>query len=92
MGLSPNVLQVMLVIAGLACCVAMSMPQVHIVAYAQDLGFGVAHGAVMLSLMLVGGVISRISFGFLADSMGGIRTLLLGSDPPMPGLGALSPS
>jgi MFS family permease len=37
LGVSPGVLQTLLVIAGLACCVAMSMPQVHIVAYCADL-------------------------------------------------------
>ena len=52
MPFSPMTLQVLLCIAGVACCVAMSMPQVHIVAYCGDLGYGVARGAEMLSLML----------------------------------------
>lgn len=77
--ISPRSLQYLLVIAGLGCCVAMSMPQVHIVAYCADLGYGVARGAEMLSLMLVGGVISRVASGFLADYIGGVRTLLIGS-------------
>jgi MFS family permease len=51
-GLSPNALTMLLSIAAVACCVAMSMPQVHIVAYCNDLGYGVARGAEMLSLML----------------------------------------
>ena len=72
-------LQVLLCIAGVACCVAMSMPQVHIVAYCGDLGYGVARGADMLSLMLGFGIISRIASGFIADRIGGVRTLLLGS-------------
>jgi len=76
---SPLTLQVLLCIAGVACCVAMSMPQVHIVAYCGDLGYGVARGAEMLSLMLGFGIISRISSGFIADRIGGVRTLLLGS-------------
>src|SRR5690606_10743565 len=54
-------------------------PQVHIVAYCVDLGFGVARGAEMLSLMLVGGIVSRIGSGWLADRIGGIPTLLIGS-------------
>jgi MFS family permease len=66
-------------VAGLGCCVAMSMPQVHIVAYASDLGHGVAHGAEMLSLMLGLGVVSRLASGWIADRIGGVRTLLLGS-------------
>jgi MFS family permease len=57
----------------------MSMPQVHIVAYCADLGYGVARGAEMLSLMLGAGIISRLASGFLADHIGGVRTLLLGS-------------
>jgi hypothetical protein len=61
--LSPRALQMLLAIAGLGCCVAMSMPQVHIVAYCVDLGFGVARGAEMLSLMLVGGIVSRLAVG-----------------------------
>ena len=52
LGLKPNTLQALLAIAGVACCVAMAMPQVHIVAYCGDLGYGVARGAEMLSLML----------------------------------------
>jgi MFS family permease len=78
-GLSPGALQALLVIAGLGCCVAMSMPQVHIVAYCLDLGYGVARGAEMLSVMLAAGVVSRIASGFLADRIGGVRTLLIGS-------------
>jgi MFS family permease len=77
--LSPRALQILLTIAGLGCCVAMSMPQVHIVAYCTDLGFGMAVGAEMLSLMLVGGIISRLISGFLADYIGGVKTLIIGS-------------
>lgn len=72
-------LQALLVVAGFACCVAMSMPQVHIVAYCADLGFGPARGAEMLSLMLGFGVVSRIASGWIADRLGGAATLLLGS-------------
>ncbi len=72
-------LQVLLCIAGIACCVAMSMPQVHLVAYCGDLGYGAARGAEMLSLMLGFGIVSRIASGFIADRIGGVRTLLLGS-------------
>jgi len=79
LGMSPAALQVLLVIAGLSCCVAMSMPQVHIVAYAGDLGHGAAHGAQMLSFMLGFGVVSRLSSGWICDRIGGRRTLLLGS-------------
>jgi MFS family permease len=77
--LSPAALQALLVVAGLGCCVAMSMPQVHIVAYCMDLGYGIAHGAEMLSIMMAAGVVSRMGSGFLADRIGGVKTLLLGS-------------
>lgn len=77
--LSTNALTVILGLASISCCVAMSMPQVHIVAYCGDLGYGAARGAEMLSLMLGLGIISRIGSGFLADRIGGIRTLLIGS-------------
>ena len=77
--LPPGVLQTLLAVAGMACCVAMSMPQVHIVAYCGDLGYGSARGAQMLSLMLGFGIISRIGSGFLADRLGGLATLLIGS-------------
>ena len=78
-GISPRALQGLLAIAGLGCCVAMSMPQVHIVAYCADLGYGVARGAEMLALMLLGGVVSRVASGFIADRIGAVRTLLIGS-------------
>jgi MFS family permease len=79
LGLSSRALLTLLIIAGLSCCVAMSMPQVHLVAYCADLGYGPARGAEMLSLMLACGIVSRISFGFIADRIGGLLTLLLGS-------------
>jgi len=78
-GLSPTAATVLLCIAGLACCVAMSMPQVHIVAYCGDLGYGAARGAEMLSLMLGFGIVSRLISGAICDRIGGLRTLLLGS-------------
>ncbi|NUU03556.1 MFS transporter [Herbaspirillum robiniae] len=78
-GLSPGAAQLLLCVAGIACCVAMAMPQVHIVAYCGDLGYGPARGAQMLSLMLACGVVSRLVSGAICDRIGGLRTLLLGS-------------
>ncbi len=78
-GLSPRAAMVLLCIAGTACCVAMSMPQVHIVAYCSDLGYGATRGAQMLSLMLAFGIVSRLISGAICDRIGGLRTLLLGS-------------
>jgi MFS family permease len=79
LGMSPATLQTVLIIAGLSCCVAMSMPQVHIVAYSHDLGHGAGRGAQMLSLMLGSGIVSRLVSGWICDRIGGRRTLLLGS-------------
>src|SRR5262249_16068835 len=79
LGFSRGALTALLSIAGVACCVAMAMPQVHIVAYCSDLGYGAARGSQMLAVMLGAGVVSRLIFGFLSDRIGGIRTLLTGS-------------
>jgi MFS family permease len=79
MGMSPATVQMLLCVAGVSCCVAMSMPQVHIVAYCGDLGYGAARGAEMLALMLGLGVVSRLLSGWISDRIGGLRTLLLGS-------------
>ena len=78
-GLSINAAFALLCVAGLSCCVAMAMPQVHIVAYCSDLGFGAARGAEMLSLMLACGIVSRLISGAICDRIGGLRTLVLGS-------------
>ncbi|WP_417597977.1 MFS transporter [Pararhodobacter oceanensis] len=89
---SPRALMWILAAAGVACCVAMSMPQVHIVAFCVDLGYGPAVGAEMLSVMLLGGVASRLISGMIADKLGGIPTLLLGSVGQMIALALYLPS
>jgi MFS family permease len=78
-GLSSRALQTLLALAAVCCCVAMSMPQVHIIAYCGDLGYGVARGADMLALMMAFGIMGRIGSGFIADRIGGLPTLMLGS-------------
>ncbi|MDR1967195.1 MAG: MFS transporter [Burkholderiaceae bacterium] len=78
-GLPSGQAQLLLCVAGVGCCIAMSMPQVHIVAYCTDLGYGAARGAEMLSLMLACGIASRLISGWICDHIGGIRTLLLGA-------------
>ncbi len=77
--LSQRSLLMLLIVAGIGCCMAMAMPQVHIVAYCVDLGYGVARGSEMLSIMLAAGIISRLASGILADWIGGVKTLLIGS-------------
>lgn len=79
LGISSNTLMALLFVAGIACCVAMAMPQVHLVAYCGDLGHGAAHGAHMLALLLACGVVSRLTFGWISDRTGGLPTLLIGS-------------
>jgi sugar phosphate permease len=79
LNVSGRMLQTLLVVAAIACCVAMAMPQVHLVAYCSDLGYGVARGAEMLSLMLGLGIVSRLVSGIIADKIGGVGTLMLGS-------------
>ena len=79
LGIAPGTLQCLICVAGLGCCVAMAMPQVHIVAHVSDLGYAAQRGAEMLALMLGTGIVSRIGSGFISDRIGGLRTLLLGS-------------
>ncbi|MGQ0510065.1 MAG: MFS transporter [Betaproteobacteria bacterium] len=79
LGLRSATLLTLLCMAGVSCCVAMSMPQVHIVAYCGDLGFAAARGAEMLSVMLGFGIVSRLASGWICDRIGGLKTLLLGS-------------
>ncbi|MDP6567027.1 MAG: MFS transporter [Alphaproteobacteria bacterium] len=82
----PNLALGLLCVAIVGCCVAMSMPMVHIVAHCSDLGFSAARGAEMLSILLACAFISRIGYGWLADRVGGLRTLFLGASLQLLGL------
>ena len=77
--ISNKKIQILLMLAGIFCCIAMSMPQVHIVPLCIDNGFGLGVGTEILSFMLFGAVASRVLFGFLSDKIGPIQTLLIGS-------------
>ena len=79
LGMSDNSIQLLLCAAGVGCCIAMAMPQVHLVSMCVGLGFGPARGAEMLALMLGCGVVSRLGFGLLMDRIGGLQTLLIAS-------------
>ena len=79
LGFSPRSLQGLLCLAGIGCCAAMAMPQVHIVPFVIDLGFDAVHGARMLALMLGFGVVSRLVSGWLSDRIGGLKALVVGS-------------
>jgi MFS family permease len=79
LSISDKKVQVLLMFAGVFCCIAMSMPQVHIVPLCIDNGFGLAVGTEILSFMLFAAVTSRVLFGLLSDKIGPIQTLILGS-------------
>ena len=79
LGFTPTSMQCLLCTAGLGCCIAMATPQAHIVAHATDLGHPAARGAEMLSLVFLGGLVSRVVYGWISDRIGGLRTLVLGS-------------
>ncbi len=79
LGITDKRAQIMLCIAGVSCCIAMAMPQVHLISMCVGLGFGPAVGAQMLALMLGCGVVSRLSFGVIMDRVGGLHALLLAS-------------
>jgi MFS family permease len=79
LGWPAGLVQSMLCLAIVGCCVAMAMPMVHIIAYATDLGHSSARAAEMLALLLACSVVSRLLFGLVVDRIGGLRTLLIGS-------------
>jgi MFS family permease len=66
-------------IAGFCCCVPMALPQSHLVAFCSDVGIPAAQGAAMLSVLQASAFISRQFWGWLADRVGGLVTLILGS-------------
>ncbi len=78
-GLPPNVMMILLMIAVSCCCVPMSMPMQHVVAFCGDLGFASTHGAAMLSVLLGSAFIARMVWGALADKVGGLQTLFWSS-------------
>ncbi|HWB48467.1 MAG TPA: MFS transporter [Stellaceae bacterium] len=79
LGLPPNAVQAILCAAGFCCCVPMSIPQAHLVAFCGDIGIGAATGAMMLSVLLGCAFFSRQFWGAFADRYGGLKTVLAGS-------------
>ena len=79
LGLRPNVVLAILSIAGFCCCVPMSIPQGHLVAFCSDVGIAAATGAAMLSVLQAAAFLSRMLWGWLSDRIGGLWTVLLGS-------------
>jgi MFS family permease len=78
-GFHPNLAQALICLAGFFCCIPMSIPSAHIVAFCGDIGIKPTHGAAMLSLMLGCAFLSRQAWGALADRIGGLRTVMAGS-------------
>src|SRR5260370_22215342 len=79
LGLPPNLVLALIAIAGFCCCVPMALPQSHLVAFCSDLGIPAARGAIMLSVLQACAFVSRQFWGWMADRVGGLLTLLAGS-------------
>jgi MFS family permease len=79
MGWPPNLVFALLAVAVIFCCIPMAMPQQHLPAFCSDLGILASHGAAMLSVLLGTAFISRQFWGWVADRIGGLNTVLTGS-------------
>lgn len=79
LGLPPNLLMALLMLAVFSCCVPMAMPMQHVVAYCGDLGFASQYGGAMLSVLLGSAFLARQFWGWLSDGIGGFQTLVLSS-------------
>jgi MFS family permease len=79
LGLPPNLVLAALAFATFCCCVTMSMPMAHMVAFCSDIGIAPTQGAAMLSVLLVSAFFARQFWGWLADRVGGLRTILMAS-------------
>jgi len=78
-GLHPNLVQALICLAAFCCCVPMAVPSAHLVAFCGDIGIKPTHGAAILSVMLAAAFLARQFWGALADCIGGLRTVMLGS-------------
>ena len=79
LGLRSRTAFAFLFLASFLCCVPMAMPPGLLVAFCSDLGIPVTRGSAMLSVLLAFGFIGRQLWGFIADRIGGLRTVLTGS-------------
>jgi MFS family permease len=78
-GWNGNLVFAMIAFAAFLCCVTMSMPQQHLVAFCSDLGISATVGAAMLSVLLGMGFFSRQAWGWVSDRIGGLLTALFSS-------------
>ena len=88
LGWSPNAVFALLMVAIFSCCVPMSMPHSHLIAFCTDLGINAAHGALMLTVLLGAAFLSRQAWGVVSDRIGGLRTVLIGSAAQALGMAA----
>ncbi|HEX3399174.1 MAG TPA: MFS transporter [Acetobacteraceae bacterium] len=79
LGLNANLALALICIAAFFCCIPMAVPNGHLVAFCTDLGIVPTHGAAMLSVLLACAFISRQFWGMLADRVGGLRAVMVGS-------------
>jgi MFS family permease len=79
LGMAPNLVLVLMSVAIFLCCIPMALPTAHLVAFCTDLGFSAAVGAAMLSVLQISAFVSRQFWGWVADRVGGLRAVLLGS-------------
>jgi MFS family permease len=79
LGLPPNAAFALLATASFLCCVPMSMPASHLIAFCGDVGLAASTGAAMLSVLLVCAFLSRQFWGWISDRIGGLMTLVVGS-------------
>jgi MFS family permease len=79
LGWPPNLVFALVAVAVVFCCVPMAIPQAHLPALCTDLGILASHGAAMLSVLLGTAFISRQFWGWVADQVGGLKTVLVGS-------------
>lgn len=70
MGWPPNLVFGLQMCAIFTCCIPMSMPQGHLVAFCTDHGISAAHGAAMVSVLLGAAFFSRQVWGAISDRIG----------------------
>ena len=79
LGMRPNLVLGLICFAVFLCCMPMAVPNGHLVAFCSDLGISPTHGAAMLSVLLACAFLSRQFWGMLADRIGGLRAVMVGS-------------
>ncbi|MGC1409742.1 MAG: MFS transporter [Acetobacteraceae bacterium] len=79
LGMPPNLVLALICVAAFFCCIPMAVPNGHLVAFCSDLGIPPTHGAAMLSVLLACAFLSRQFWGMLADRIGGLRAVMVGS-------------